>query len=154
MYSELLDSIKALSVINKEGFYYKLSALSNISAALMSNIDNINWVGFYFVGDDELLHLGPFQGEVACSELTKDKGVCAKAWRTKKIVVVDDVNNFEGHVVCDSKSRSELVVPLTVNDKVYGVLDVDSPTLSRFKEQEIEFFEKVGQIVSLLVPLT
>jgi L-methionine (R)-S-oxide reductase len=154
MYGELLDNIKLLSVINKEGFYYKLSALSNITAALMSNIDNINWVGFYFVGEDNLLHLGPFQGEVACSELTKDRGVCAASVREKRVVVVDDVESFEGHVVCDSKSRSELVVPLIVNDKVYGVLDVDSPSLSRFKEQEIEFFEKIGQLVSFLVPLT
>jgi GAF domain-containing protein len=123
-----------------------ITDLANTSAYLMEHMPDINWVGFY-LWDGSQLVLGPFQGRVACTEISLQRGVCGHAALTKKSVKVDDVDQFPGHIVCDSRSRSEMVIPLIQNDKLLGVLDIDSASLSRFSAQELEICESMVQIL-------
>ena len=109
--------------------------LSNLSAFIKENIDNINWAGFYIYKDKELV-LGPFQGKIACTRIQPGKGVCGTAFIYAKTIIVEDVHKFEGHIACDSDSLSEIVVPIIINNNVWGVIDVDSPILSRFTDKE------------------
>lgn len=119
--------------------------MGNISAIIMALVKDLNWVGFYLVKGEELV-LGCFQGLPACTRLSKDKGVCAKAWRDKSPTRVLDVEAFDGHVACDSNSKSELVIPLIKNEEVYGVLDIDSPILSRFTEEDEKAFVEIVEL--------
>lgn len=112
-----------------------IALLSNLSAFINESIDNINWAGFYIYKERELV-LGPFQGKIACTRIKPGKGVCGTAYINKETIIVKDVNKFEGHIVCDSASKSEIVVPIIVNNEVWGVIDVDSPILDRFKDKE------------------
>ena len=105
------------------------------------------WV---YLRKKDVLHLNQFNGEVACTRITLPNGVCGKAAATKTIQVVDDVHLFEGHIACDSKSNSELVIPLFKNNIVFGVLDIDSIVKYRFDEELIEFFVKVAKILEKL----
>lgn len=123
-----------------------ITDLSNSSAFLMDVFPNINWVGFYLMEDGKLL-LGPFQGKPACTEITLNRGVCGHAATTQKTVVVPDVHAFPGHITCDPRSRSEVVVPLMKNGQLIGVLDVDSATPNRFTENDALFFEKIVTIL-------
>lgn len=122
-----------------------LALMANISAIIMAMVDDLNWAGFYLVQGDQLV-LGPFQGLPACTRLDYHKGVCAKAWRDKKPVLVEDVHAFPGHVACDSASNSELVIPLIKDGEVYGVLDLDSPKPARFTKDDQEEFVKIVEI--------
>ncbi|MEZ9593652.1 GAF domain-containing protein [Shewanella sp. 10N.261.52.F9] len=110
-----------------------VAALANFSALLNDNMTDLNWVGFYLLKNDQLV-LGPFQGKVACTRIPIGKGVCGTAVAMNISQRIDDVHQFEGHIACDSASNSELVVPLRKNGTVIGVLDIDSPSLSRFSE--------------------
>lgn len=123
-----------------------IALMSNISSFIMAIIKDLNWAGFYLVGEDELI-LGPFQGLPACTRLSFDKGVCAKAYRDREIVKVDDVSKFSDHIVCDSNSASELVIPIYVEDEVVCLIDLDSPNLNRFTEVEVCGFEKISEIL-------
>lgn len=125
----------------------KLAALSNLTALLFYENENLNWLGFYFYKDNELV-LGPFQGKVACTHLKLDKGVCAKSFTSKQLLNVKNVHDFEGHIACDSASNSELVIPLIYEEKEYGVLDIDSPILNRFTIDDEETFKEVGLLIS------
>lgn len=107
--------------------------LANMSALLMQHLPQVNWVGFYLAHNNELL-LSSFQGLPACTRILIGKGVCGTAAQTRKTQRIADVDQFPGHIVCDSKSKSELVVPLIFEDRVLGVLDIDSPILNRFDE--------------------
>lgn len=121
---------------------------SNASALLNEAIDNINWVGFYLWDEtDEQLVLGPFQGRVACIRIDSGKGVCGTAFAQKETIVVPDVNEFPGHIVCDSRSQSEIVLPLIKGDKVLGVLDLDAPVKDRFGEKEQDLLEAFVDIL-------
>lgn len=120
--------------------------LANTSAFLMELLPQINWVGFYLLEGDTLF-LGPFQGRAACTEIKIGKGVCGSAVQRKKSIVVKDVHQFEGHIACDTRSRSEIVIPMMVDGKVKGVLDVDSPELGRFDHKEEEFLTKLVSIL-------
>lgn len=125
-----------------------ITDLSNTSALLMSRFSDINWVGFYLVEEDpETLWLGPFQGNPACTMIPLSKGVCGAAARDKKTMRVDNVDEFPGHIVCDSRSKSEVVVPLIKNNNVIAVLDVDSASLKRFSADDQKFFEDVVKII-------
>ena len=117
-----------------------VSNLSNISA-ILNQMDNINWCGFYLV-DEDTLYLGPFQGDVACTVIPKGKGVCGTAFKSKETIIVDDVNKFEGHIACSSLSKSEIVVPIIKDDQVKAVIDIDSPIYSRFTEKDKTLLEK------------
>lgn len=126
-----------------------MTDLANISALVMAHFGDINWVGFYLVPEEEkeTLWLGPFQGLPACTEIPFSKGVCGAAASQKKSQLVDDVDAFPGHIVCDSRSKSEVVVPLIKNNEVIGVLDVDSATLARFSKDDQLFFEKLTALL-------
>lgn len=104
---------------------------ANLSALLYHALPEVNWVGFYFVEGDGLV-VGPFQGRPACVRIPMGKGVCGTAAARRETIVVSDVDAFDGHIPCDSASRSEIVVPLIRGGEVFGVLDVDSPVLGRF----------------------
>lgn len=126
-----------------------ITDLANISSLLMSNITDINWVGFYLVEPDDssTMWLGPFQGLPACTMIPFSKGVCGAAATGQKSMRVDDVDAFPGHIVCDSRSKSEVVVPMIKNQKVIGVLDVDSATPARFTAEDLLFFENIVELI-------
>lgn len=116
--------------------------LANASALLNQFLDRINWVGFYVMdGEDELV-LGPFQGLPACVRIPLGKGVCGTAAQDRQTQLVEDVHAFPGHIACDAASMSEVVVPITVDDRVFGVLDIDSPERARFTEEDARGLEK------------
>lgn len=118
-----------------------LANLSNASAIIMGCIKDLNWAGFYLLKEGELV-LGPFQGKPACNRIKIGKGVCGTAVESREIQLVDDVELFPGHIACDDDSKSELVLPIIKDEKVYGVLDLDSPINARFTELEKEYFIK------------
>lgn len=119
-----------------------LAAASNFVALLYGAMDNINWLGIYVLRGDELV-LGPFQGKPACVHIALDEGVCGAAAATLETQRVADVHAFPGHIVCDPDSRSELVVPLLVHDKLIGVLDIDSAVTRRFSQDDQQGVEKL-----------
>ncbi len=112
-----------------------IANLANISALLYTTLEDINWAGFYLAEGDKLV-LGPFQGNPACIEIPFGKGVCGTAVAEDRIQLVPDVHQFPGHIACDSASRSEIVIPLHRSGKIIGVLDIDSPLLNRFSEED------------------
>jgi GAF domain-containing protein len=123
-----------------------LPNLSNTSALLNMALNDINWVGFYLIQENELL-LGPFQGKPACIHIPIGKGVCGTAVSEGKTMLIPDVHAFPGHIACDSASRSEIVIPLRNGDCIVGVLDIDSPTPQRFDEADQEGLEKLVRIL-------
>lgn len=121
-----------------------LTDLANTSAFVFSEMKDLNWAGFYLY-EDGILTLGPFQGKPACTTIALDKGVCGRAARERQVLVVPDVHAFKGHIVCDPASRSEIVVPLVSKDgALLGVLDVDSPLPGRFTEADKDFLTRVA----------
>ena len=118
-----------------------IAMMANISSIIFNVVTDLNWAGFYLVREDELV-LGPFQGLPACTRLA-DEGVCVSAWKNKKIMRIENVHDFKGHVACDSESNSELVLPILVKDELIGVLDLDSPNIGRFTELEEEKFKEL-----------
>lgn len=127
-----------------------LTDLANTSALLNSRFKDINWIGFYLVDQQdsaETLWLGPFQGMPACTMIPFSKGVCGASASQKKTMRIEDVDQFPGHIVCDSRSRSEVVIPMLHHGKVIGVLDVDSASLNRFSEEDQKFFEEAVHIL-------
>lgn len=122
-----------------------ISILANTSAALKEAF-GFFWVGFYITHDNELL-LGPFQGSVACTRIKYRRGVCGTAWAEKCTQVVPDVEQFPGHIACSSLSKSEIVVPIIFNDKVMGVLDIDSDALATFDETDRIYLERIVDIL-------
>jgi L-methionine (R)-S-oxide reductase len=120
--------------------------LSNASALLNEVLEDINWVGFYLLKKDTLI-LGPFQGKVACTKILLGKGVCGTAVKENKTQLVKDVHQFPGHIACDSASNSEIVIPIRGNEQIVGVLDIDSPSISRFHEQDKDGLEQIVLIL-------
>jgi L-methionine (R)-S-oxide reductase len=117
-----------------------LANTANMCALLHQMLPDVNWVGFYFLRGGELV-LGPFQGKVACVRIALGRGVCGTAAARRETLVVPDVNEFPGHIACDASSRSEIVVPLVQDGHLVGVLDLDSPNLSRFDREDREGLE-------------
>ena len=144
-YKKLLDQINALidAECDNQG------NIANILSFVYHKISELNWVGVY-IRKKDVLHLNQFNGEVACTRIKLPNGVCGKAASSKTIQVVDDVHLFEGHIACDSKSNSELVIPLFKNNAVFGVLDIDSLIKYRFDEELVEFFVEVSKILEKL----
>jgi L-methionine (R)-S-oxide reductase len=126
VYQSLIPQIKALVGEEKDA----IANLANVSAALKEAF-GFFWVGFYLVKENELV-LGPFQGPIACTRIQLGRGVCGTSWLEKKTLVIDNVDEFPGHIACSSLSKSEIVVPLIKNNEVIGVLDVDSSDLATF----------------------
>ena len=123
-----------------------ISIMANTSALLNECLEEINWVGFYLMKNGELI-LGPFQGKVACMHIAVGRGVCGTAVAENQTQVVEDVHAFKGHIACDSASRSEIVIPLHKGDEVIGVLDIDSPILSRFNQEDAFYLEQVVALI-------
>ncbi len=140
-WNELTSEIKAMIVPEL------IPNLANISASIYHQLPKLNWAGFYLY-DGKQLVLGPFQGKPACIYIPLTKGVCGKAATDLKTVVVDDVEKFPDHIVCDAASKSEIVIPIKTKDgKLLGVLDLDSPTLNRFSESDKIGLEKIINIL-------
>ena len=125
-----------------------ITNLSNASA-ILNHLDDINWAGFYLVKGDTL-YLGPFQGDVACTVIPIGKGVCGTSLLKKETIIVDDVNEFPGHIACSALSKSEIVVPIIKNDQVVALIDIDSPIFSRFTKVEKVVLESIAKILSKL----
>lgn len=127
-----------------------ITNLSNTSALIKALVSDVNWAGFYVIKNNELV-LGPFQGLPACNRIQIGKGVCGTSALKGETMLVKDVHSFPGHIACDSQSNSEIVIPLKQNNKVYGVLDLDSPTVGRFNEEDKTYLEKVVEIINKYV---
>jgi len=141
-YKLLLKQLRSL--LNKDENL--ISNLSNLTATLKETFDKISWVGFY-IFDDKKLYLGPFQGKVACSVIELGKGVCGTAAQNRKSIIVPDVEKFPGHIACDSGSRSEIVVPIIKNEKLFGVLDLDSYEYNSFDETDQKYLEDISRFL-------
>lgn len=140
-YQTLLAATKGLI----EDKQQSISLYSNLSALLKQTLTDVSWTGFYLF-DGTALFLGPFQGKVACVDITLDRGVCGKAARERKTIVVPNVHEFPGHIACDEGSNSEIVVPIIKNKKLLGVLDIDSYKFNRFDtvdQTQLEAFVKL-----------
>ncbi|MEK5037887.1 GAF domain-containing protein [Sporosarcina sp. FSL K6-3457] len=141
-YEQLVNQLDALLT----GESNRYANLSNASALLNQFFDRINWVGFYLLDYEELV-LGPFQGLPACIRIPLGRGVCGTAAQTQKSIIVPDVNAFPGHIACDAASKSEIVIPLIKDGNLIGVLDIDSPELNRFTEEDRIGLENVVQVL-------
>ena len=137
-YKLLIQQAEALV----QGVPHLTANLANISALLYTSLEDINWAGFYLVKNDQLV-LGPFQGKVACIHIAKGRGVCGTAWASNETQMIADVHQFPGHIACDSASNSEIVIPIhnKISGDIVGVLDIDSPSLSRFTDADKEGLE-------------
>ncbi|MCG7598742.1 GAF domain-containing protein [Halomonas sp. McH1-25] len=120
-----------------------LTNAAQTCAFLMQELDDLNWVGFYLHRQPEMLILGPFQGKPACNPIPFSKGVCGAAARTRQTQRIEDVHAVADHIACDAASRSELVVPIVIDDRVWGVLDLDSPRQARFSEHDRQGIERL-----------
>ena len=163
MYEEVALQLRGLF----EDCSHMLANFANASAVLNEAMEEINWVGFYFLKsknlgfglegnqgresikqeEESLLVLGPFQGKPACVEIHIGKGVCGTAVAKDEVMLVKDVHEFPGHIACDAASRSEIVLPIHANGKVIGVLDIDSPKLARFDEEDRQGLEAVVKVI-------
>ena len=140
-YRALIPQIKGLV----SGEPDLVANLANIAAALKEQFDFF-WVGFYLVKDDELV-LGPFQGPVACTRISKGRGVCGTSWAQANTIIVPDVEKFPGHIACSSISKSEIVIPLFKNNEVWGVLDVDSDRYNSYDETDAQFLQEIVLLI-------
>ena len=141
-YTLLLQQAHAL--LQKQ--FGRISNTANLSALLYRGLPEINWVGFYFL-EGETLRLGPFQGKPACTEIPVGRGVCGTAVREGRTLIVPDVHAFAGHIACDPDSKSEMVIPLLENGRVWAVLDIDAPVLNRFDETDAAFLQKITALL-------
>ncbi|QCI11363.1 GAF domain-containing protein [Pseudomonas putida] len=140
-YSLLAAQVQALFADERDF----IANAAQFSAFLYSQVDDLNWAGFYLNRNEELV-LGPFQGQVACVRIPFGKGVCGAAAASRQTQRVEDVHAFPGHIACDSASNSELVIPLVKAGRLVGVLDLDSPKLARFSEADQVGLERLAAI--------
>ena len=120
------------------------SRLNNVLSIIKYEVEDVSWVGFYWINEaKDTLDLGAFQGKSACMEIPIPKGVCGKAFYENRPIAVPDVNKFEGHIACDSDTKSEIVLPINVDGNTIGVLDIDSLELNRFKSENIQYFREI-----------
>jgi L-methionine (R)-S-oxide reductase len=136
---ELLEQQVASLLEDERDF---IANAANFAAFVYDAVPSVNWAGFYFA-DSEGLVLGPFCGKPACTRLPKGRGVCGKAFESRRTIVVADVASFDDHIVCDSESRSELVVPLLGKNSTWGVFDIDSPLTGRFGDVDRDGIERL-----------
>ena len=140
------DTLIAQADALVHGVPHPIANMANVSALIFDTLEDLNWAGFYTL-EGETLVLGPFQGKPACIEIPVSRGVCGAAVREDRAQLVPDVHAFKGHIACDSASRSELVVPLRKNGAVFGVLDLDSPSLSRFTDSDRDGMERLAAVL-------
>jgi L-methionine (R)-S-oxide reductase len=142
VYAQLAQELSGL-IAGETDF---IANLANASALIYHSLPDLNWAGFYLLKEGELV-VGPFQGKPACVRIAMGKGVCGTAALKRTTVIVRDVHEFPGHIACDSASNSEIVVPLLRGEELVGVLDLDSPKLSRFDEQDQVGLEKLADML-------
>lgn len=148
-YERLYQQIKDLLVKSNN----PISAMATISAVLHHKMDGFFWTGFYLLQDDKL-QVGPYQGSLACINLAKDTGVCWAGINRRETIIVPDVHAFPGHIACDGRSQSEIVVPLfNIQGEITGVLDVDSDSLATFDETDAYWLEKIVEMVYQFPPV-
>lgn len=140
-YQSIIPQITAL-ISGEDDF---IANLANVTAALKEQFGWF-WVGFYLVKGEELV-LGPFQGPVACTRIAKGKGVCGASWAQEEVILVPNVDEFPGHIACASASKSEIVLPLLINNEIVGVLDVDSELLAHFDEVDSKYLQEIVQLL-------
>lgn len=145
-YGELIAQMEA--VLEKE--WPVVSNLSNAAALLWQELERINWAGFYLLKEN-VLWLGPFQGKPACVRIETGKGVCGTAVLQGRTQLVYDVHQFPGHIACDCASRSEIVIPLYKEGRIFGVLDIDSPEKGRFGEEDREGLEVAAAVIERIL---
>ena len=145
-YKELTMQLRALT----EGIPYRTANLANAAALVYHAMEDLNWAGFYLMEDGQLV-LGPFQGKTACIMIPVGKGVCGTAVATGQTQRVEDVHLFPGHIACDSASNSELVIPVRRGGEIVGVLDLDSPSLGRFSQEDQEGLEEFVSVLEQIV---
>jgi GAF domain-containing protein len=144
-YQLLLAQVKAMVKDESD----PVANMANV-AALIQEAFHFWWTGFYRVIDNQLV-LGPFQGPVACTRIGFGKGVCGTSWKERKTIVVEDVEQFPGHIACSSESKSEIVVPLIKQGEVIGVLDIDSERLAAFDATDQHWLEQIAEVVSAVL---
>jgi L-methionine (R)-S-oxide reductase len=142
LYKEMAQQAQSLLAGEKD----LIANLANLSALMYMGLPDVNWAGFYLLKDDELV-LGPFQGKPACIRIPLGKGVCGTAARSGEIQLVDDVHQFVGHIACDAASRSEAVLPFFKNGQILGVMDLDSPNVGRFDQNDIDGLSQLVEIL-------
>jgi L-methionine (R)-S-oxide reductase len=140
-YSNLRSQLRSL-LADERDF---IANAANLSSLLYHSIPDLNWAGFYFHKHDELV-LGPFQGQPACVRIAIGKGVCGTAAKQRQTIIVDNVHDFPGHIACDSASNSEIVVPIIRDDQLIGVLDLDSPSVGRFDEEDAQGLNELVEV--------
>ena len=145
-YTALAAQLQVLT----EGIPYEIANLSNASALLWETLPDINWAGFYKMEDGALV-LYPFQGKPACIRIPVGRGVCGTAVAEDNVQLVYDVHQFPGHIACDSASNSEIVLPIHVNGEIWGVLDIDSPSIGRFTEEDRDGLQKFVDVLELML---
>jgi len=141
LYASLLSQLRSLL----EGEHDFIANAANFAALLYGSLPDVNWTGFYLYKEGELV-LGPFQGNPACVRIELGKGVCGAAAQLKQTLIVANVNEFPGHIACDSASNSEIVVPLIKDEQLIGVLDLDSPSFARFDEDDALGLNALGEV--------
>lgn len=141
-YKQLCSELDALT----NGVPHTVANLANASALLFDRLDGINWAGFYLYNGEKLI-LNAFQGKPACIEIPMGRGVCGYAAERRKTLVVPNVHEFDGHIACDSASKSEIVIPIMLKETLFGVLDIDSPYFDRFSENDREGLENFVRIL-------
>ena len=141
LYASLV--VQLLSLLKGEHDF--IANAANFSALLFNSLPNVNWAGFYFLQGEELV-LGPFQGNPACVRIPLGKGVCGVAAQQLETIIVPNVHEFPGHIACDVASNSEIVVPLFDGERLLGVLDLDSPLIGRFDDQDAEGFNELATV--------
>jgi L-methionine (R)-S-oxide reductase len=145
-----LKSLSSLLSGGEENPFFEVTLLSNASAFLFQELEDVSWAGFY-LRKGGMLYLGPFQGRVACTVIPVGKGVCGTALKEERTVIVPDVHLFPGHIACDGRSESEIVVPVHGKAGILAVLDLDSPTKGRFTEKDAALLEKVASLIGGLL---
>jgi GAF domain-containing protein len=142
LYSGLQAQLRSL-LADERDF---IANAANLSSFLYHSISDLNWAGFYLHKDGELV-LGPFQGQPACVRIAIGKGVCGTAAQQRQTIIVNDVHDFPGHIACDSASNSEIVVPIIKGHQLIGVLDLDSPTVGRFDEDDARGLNELVEVL-------
>jgi GAF domain-containing protein len=140
------ESVEAQLRALTEDVPYEIANLSNAAALLWQEMKDINWVGFYKMEDGALV-LYPFQGKPACIRIPVGRGVCGTAVAEDQVQVVYDVHMFPGHIACDSASNSEIVLPIHVNGEIWGVLDIDSPFVGRFSQEDAQGLQRIVAVI-------
>jgi L-methionine (R)-S-oxide reductase len=141
-YAELAEQVVALIGAERDA----IANLANVAALLYRQMPELNWCGFYLLRRGELV-LGPFQGKPACVRIAMGRGVCGTAAQARRTIVVADVHAFPGHIACDADSRSEIVAPMVSGERLVGVMDLDSPRVGRFDEDDRAGLERIAEII-------